>query len=640
MWFRADPSSAALARVGNRAIWLLVTLSACTASIEDKGPRDTPGGGATSMSSGGALTGGGSVSTALGGATSTSGGAAEARGGAPTVTNPSSFGECPAGDAEPGVTPLMKLSTLQYKNTVRDLLTASGLSDVAAELPSVLAGVPDDSTVAFRGLDQRISADHIAAYFKVAVAVGDAATKTSARLTALAGSCATTSPLSATCLDGFLNGFARRALRRPLSSGELAEYEDVAQGSSPKATNAAEALRNVIVTLLMSPRFVNHLEVDGTAIAGRDDYIALDPYVIASRLSYTFWQTLPDDALLAAAADGSLATDEGFQKQLTRVFADARTQQTIWQFWNEWLRFESFTGFVADRPAFQALAKGEQVGVAGHDHFRDMVQEIRDLTELYTWKQPGTFKDLMTSTVSVTRSADLAHLYGVPAWSGSGAYPTFSDGSRVGLLQRAALLASSLETTNPFHRGALIRRAILCDDLPRPDPNTLPPGSLDAPPPSTALTTRQRYQAKVEGNPLCQGCHSAFSNIGYVMEAYDALGRYRTSEQVFDEQTGALVATLPIDTSASIDLTGAGARSVKTPAELNQRILESGKVEGCLSANYFRYALRRDPARDSADACAFQSMQSALAKGDVGLADVFRSIALDSGFRRRKVGAQ
>jgi hypothetical protein len=269
-----------------------------------------------------------------------------------------------------------------------------------------------------------------------------------------------------------------------------------------------------------------------------------------------------------------------------------------------------------------------------------MVQEIRDLTELYTWKQPGTFKDLMTSTVSVTRSADLAHLYGVPAWSGSGAYPTFSDGSRVGLLQRAALLASSLETTNPFHRGALIRRAILCDDLPRPDPNTLPPGSLDAPPPSTALTTRQRYQAKVEGNPLCQGCHSAFSNIGYVMEAYDALGRYRTSEQVFDEQTGALVATLPIDTSASIDLTGAGARSVKTPAELNQRILESGKVEGCLSANYFRYALRRDPARDSADACAFQSMQSALAKGDVGLADVFRSIALDSGFRRRKVGAQ
>ena len=79
--------------------------------------------------------------------------------------------------------------------------------------------------------------------------------------------------------------------------------------------------------LLMSPRFVNHLELDGTPIAGRADDLALDPYEIASRLSYTFWQTLPDDALLAAAADGSLATDAGFAAQLDRVFADPRTQR-------------------------------------------------------------------------------------------------------------------------------------------------------------------------------------------------------------------------------------------------------------------------------------------------------------------------
>lgn len=620
-----------------RTISLLASLSACTASIDEAAPH-----GGSAAAAGAAMAAGGHASagaTSQGASAGASGSSSTVGGSAPVDSSPKLFGDCPAGDPEPGVTPLMKLSTLQYRNTVRDLLSASGLSDVAGELSSQLAAVPDDSSVAFRGLDQRISSDHIMAYFNVASAVGAAATKTSARLTALAGSCASTSPLSASCLDAFLANFARRALRRPLSSEELAEYKDVAQGSSPKAANSAESLRNVLLTLLMSPRFLNHLEVDGAAIAGRNDYIALDPYVVASRLSYTFWQTLPDDTLLAAAADGSLATDAGFQKQLDRVFADTRTQQTIWQFWNEWLRFESFTGFVSDRPAFQSLAQGEQVGVSGHDHWRDMVQEIRDLTELYTWKQAGSFNDLMTSTLSVTKSSDLAHLYGVPAWSGSGAYPSFSDGSRVGLLQRAALLASSLETTNPFHRGALIRRAILCDDLPRPDPNTLPPGSLDAPPPSTALTTRQRYQAKVEGNPLCQGCHSAFSNIGYVLEAYDALGRFRSSEKVFDEQTGALIATLPIDTSASIDLTGAGARNVSSPAELNQRILESGKVEACLSANYFRYALRRDPARDSADACAFQSMQSALSSHDTGLSQVFRSIATSAGFRQRKVGA-
>jgi len=473
----------------------------------------------------------------------------------------------------------------------------------------------------------------------VAVAVGDAATRTSARLTALAGSCAATTPLSSACLEAFLANFARRALRRPLDSQELAEYRDIAKGDSPSAMTAAEAVRNVVVALLMSPRFVNHLELEGAPIGGRADYLQLDAYETASRLSYTFWQTLPDDGLLAAAASGALTSDAGFESELDRVFSDPRTQQTLWQFWNEWLRFESFTGFAADRPAFQALAKGEQLGVAGHDHWRDMVQEIRELTDLYTWKEPGTFLELMTSTVSVTRSADLARLYGVPAWSGSGAYPTFTDGNRSGLLQRAALLASSLEQTNPFHRGSLLRRSILCDNLPQPDANSLPPGSLDPPPPSQGLSTRERFAGKVEGNALCETCHASFSNLGYVMEAYDALGRFRTVERVFDEQTGALVATLPIDTSAVVQIVAGDQRAVSGPAELNQRILESGKVEACLSANYFRYALRRDPSRDSADACAFEVLRSDLSKPGVGLRDVFRRLATTSVFRSKKIGA-
>ena len=556
----------------------------------------------------------------------------------PVPTTPAAFGMCPSNGGEPGPTPLMKLSTFQYRNTVRDLLNASGLSAVATEVAPMLAAIPDDSTVAFRGLDSRISTDHIQGYFNVATAVADGATKTSQRLTSLAGSCAGTSPLAASCLDAFLASFGKRAFRRPLAADEIAEMKDVATGTSPAPANATEAIRNVVVMLLMSPRFANHLELAGTPISGRDDYLALDPYEIASRLSYTFWQTLPDDALLAAAGDGSLATDAGFNTQLDRVFADPRTRDTIWQFWNEWMRFESFTGFSSDRPGFMALAAGENVGVAGHDHWGDMVKEVRDLTDLYTWTQSGTFADLMTSDLSVTKSADLAHLYGVAAWSGSGDYPRFTDGSRRGILQRAALLADNLETTNPFHRGALIRRSILCDNLPRPDANSLPPGSLDPPPVSTALTTRQRFAAKVEGNGLCETCHASFSNLGYVMEAYDALGRFRTMEKVFDEQTGALLATLPIDTTAVPQVILGDMRAVNGPAELNQRLIESGKVEACLSANYFRYALRRDPTRDSADACAYEAMRGGLTSGGA-LAAAFRGIGASTSFRQHKVGA-
>lgn len=586
---------------------------------------------------------GGHGSGAGGGGAITGTGTGGAGAGSPPPTTTDAFGTCPAGGGEPGVSPLIKLSTIQYRNTVRDLLGASGLDAVATEVAPMLAAIPDDSTVAFRGLDTRVSTDHIQGYFNVASAVADAATKTNQRLTALAGSCAATSPLAASCLDAFLASFGKRAFRRPLDTDEIAEMKDVAMGTSPAPANATEAIRNVVVMLLMSPRFVNHLELAGTPVAGSPDpdLLALDPYEIASRLSYTFWQTLPDDALLAAAAatgNDSLATDAGFNTQLDRVFADPRTRDTIWQFWNEWMRFDEFTGFSADRPAFATFAAGENVGVAGHDHWGDMVTEIHDLTDLYTWTQAGTLNALLTSDLSVTKSADLAHLYGVPAWSGSGDYPRFTDGSRTGILQRAALLANSLETTNPFHRGAFIRRSILCDNLPRPDPNSLPPGSLDPPPQSTAMTTRQRYEAKVHGNGLCQSCHDSFSNLGYAMEAYDALGRFRTAEKVYDEQTGALLATLPIDTSGIPQVVLGDMQLVAGPADLNQRIIDSGKVDACLSANYFRYALRRDPTANSADACAYQTMRDGLASGGA-LTAAFRGIASSAGFRQHKVGA-
>ena len=109
-----------------------------------------------------------------------------------------------------------------------------------------------------------------------------------------------------------------------------------------------------------------------------------------------------------------------------------------------------------------------------------------------------------------------------------------------------------------------------------------------------------------------------------------------------DEQTGALVATLPIDTTVVPLVTSGDQRPVTGPAELNQRILESGKVEACLSANYFRYALRRDPTANGADACTFDAMRSNLGAGAGGgpLADTFRKLAVDASFRRRKVGAQ
>jgi hypothetical protein len=531
----------------------------------------------------------------------------------------------------------MKLSTLQYRNTVRDLLARSGAGALAGQLESLLKSVPEDSLgEGFRALDNRTSLEHVQGYFNVGVAVGDAVAKDAALLTSVAGDCAAVSPLSEGCVDGFLNGFVKLAYRRPPSDSERAELKSLNDG----VRTPAEAIRAMLIVVFSSPRFVHHVEIDGTNVSGLADLLQLDAYEIASRLSYTFWQTLPDAELLAAADNGSLASESGFSQQLERVFADPRTRETVWQFWNEWLKLEKFTGFETARPAFQALAEGQFVGEPGHDHYADMVQEVRDLTELFSFGRTAPLSDLLTTDISVTPSADLARLYGVAPWSGGSDYPRLPAGTRAGLLQRAALLVSNLEQTNPFHRGATLRRHLLCDALPQPDPNSLPPGSLDPPPPSAAQTTRQRFQAKVQGNGLCEGCHATFSDMGYVLEAYDALGRYRTTETVFDEQNGEKLAELPIDTVAGVRVTADDQSPVANPQELNQRLVASEKVEACLARHYFEYVNRRPGSDASTDTCVTQDLAQGLKDPAIGLGGSLKRIAQYANFFQRKVGAQ
>lgn len=534
-------------------------------------------------------------------------------------------------------TPLLKLSTTQYRNTVRDLLSKYNLESLLDDVEVAMASVPDDSLGdGFRGLDDRITLEHVQGYFNVGVVIGDALSADPSLVSAIAPVCSGSGALTDACWDDFASGFLQTVYRRPISPTEEALYDTL----KSEALDETAALRAAVIVALSSPRFVYHVEIDGDALGEQDDLLRLDAFEVASRLSYTFWQTMPDDELLEAAADGSLLDEDVYEVQLLRIWEDPRTEATIRQFWAEWLKLEKFTGFEVGRPAFQSLAAGTNLGVDGHDYYADMVQEIHDLTDLFTFESPGPLADLLLTNISVTQSQDLADLYGVEPWGGDGAFPTFPEGERAGLLQRAALLVSNLEQTNPFHRGALIRRAILCDPLPQPDPNELPPGALDPPPFDPGQTTRERFQAKVEGNSLCEGCHNGFSEIGYVMESYDALGRFRTVERVFDEQTGEILGELPIVTTGDARIASVTEEPVSNAAEMNQRIVESGKVESCMAQSYFQYVARRMTEINSYDECVIENLSAVLAEEDGGLASAFQRMARVSTFFAKKVGPQ
>jgi hypothetical protein len=255
------------------------------------------------------------------------------------------------------------------------------------------------------------------------------------------------------------------------------------------------------------------------------------------------------------------------------------------------------------------------------------------LTHHFTFATDGTLSDLFLTDLSFTQSPDLATVYGVPVWDGSSAYPVMPAGERAGLLTRSAFLLSGNHETHPIHRGAEIRRSILCDTLPQPDPSALPEGALTPPEVTDDQTTRQRFEAKT-GNEPCNSCHSQMNPIGFVLESYDALGRFRVEERVIDEATGEELARLPIDSQTTPAIGSDPSVSVDTGLGLSQEVVDSGKTEGCFSRQYFRFTYGRD--EDATDGCALERVRSVLSEGG-SLRDALKGIALDPSFRSRRV---
>ncbi len=540
---------------------------------------------------------------------------------------PTSAFECTPGH-EPSVTPLTRLSVLQYENSLRALFApATGFDPLQAASAALVKLPVDEGQLAFSNQDLRFSEQHLTAWYETADSLAGAIVAAPGVLTAIAGACATQTTPTAACLNGFLDGFAKRAYRRPLTSEERTRYLALNDGTR----DGKELFRSLVFSLLMAPQFLYHPEVNGTAANAAGTLLTLDAYELASRLSFHFWQAPPDDALLAAAADGSLLTDAGYRAQVARLVADARTRETMSRFYAEWFQLGRLTQFPTT-PVFRAFAQGTTIGQPGADHLAAADAEIDALTTHFTWTTDGTLKDLLTTELSLTRSSHLAALYGVTPWDGTSPPPRMPPGQRSGLLTRMAMLTTGTHLTHPIHRGSFVRRRVLCDELPTP-PN-LPPDALIIPPPSAQQTTRQRFEDKVRNEP-CASCHRMMNPIGYVLEQYDALGRHRTAETIFDQASGAVLSTLNVDTSTQPRVIHDDDATVSSPAQLSQLVADSGRVEACFARQYFRFTNRRTEVL--ADNCSLERLRVAVGGPGGSLKNALQDVALDPAFRTRKV---
>lgn len=612
----------------------LVLLGACTSGVTGGDKNGSVSGDDTTGSGSGAGSGmdtGTDTGTGSGAGGSSSGGASgsgdtsgtTAGGGSGGIPRDEVTFECDP-EASPSVSPLRRLTRLQYENSLGDLFGSVGMAGAVDSAESSFAQLPPDgeNESVYIGNDARVTQRHVDAYFGVAESIAGVVTGDAEARAALAGDCANDEPLAEACLSEFVSAFGERVFRRPLSEAEVDRYLELLDSGDP----GQEVLRGTVFQLLMSPQFLYHFEVEGTAVADDEGHLALGPWELASRLSFHFWQSMPDDELFEAARDGSLATDAGFEAQVTRLFDDERTDATLTKFWHEWYQLDGFAGF-ASTPAFAAFSSGVD---ASDSLYQAMLDEVDALVRHYTFETAGTYRDVLASNLIFTTSSELASLYGIEPWDGVGEPPTFSGTERSGLLTRGAMLVEGNELTNPIKRGAFVLRSLLCDDV--HPPSDLPAEALALPEPDPDMSTRQRYEEKT-ASVSCAGCHSQINPFGFVLESFDALGRFRTEELIYDD-TGELQNTVPIDPVVDVEL-GTAEFTVTNPVELNDQLAQSGLVDDCFARQYFRFTYRRD--ESTGDSCALAGIRDAVAPGG-SLKEALRDVALGPSFRQRVVG--
>ncbi|MCH9682689.1 MAG: DUF1592 domain-containing protein [Deltaproteobacteria bacterium] len=537
--------------------------------------------------------------------------------------------------------PLRRLTKVQYENTVRDLLrwALPDEGDAVAELvaPQV-AAVPDDTRQApvglhhggFTRMDQAVHQEHIDATYAVGRAVGAALTQDAARLSTIAGSCAVDDDASndTTCVDDFILRFGERALRRPLDPEETTLYRAVYDADGLTEGADPEAFADVITAMMASPYFLYLIEHGDEPVEGQPGAHALDGYELASRLSYHLWQSPPDDALREAAANGELLTPDGYRAQVDRLFDDPRTRASLAEFHRQWLWLDDLPAMDAlvGNPRFDAFLGEFSPGPQTHEHMAD---EVLAMLEYYTFDVDGTLDDVMSSDLSFARDQDVAQLYGVAPWT-EGEPPVVPDGERFGLLTRAALTASGTANTRPIMKGVFIRTALLCQPIPPPpdNANAMPPA------PDANSSTREVVEQLTEQDGSgCASCHANLINpLGFATENFDALGRVRSEQILFDDE-GRETARRPIDTSSVPQIVVGDDTPSQGVVDVAQQILDSGQLQTCFARQYLRFTHGREEDSEY-DACAIEDLASRL-DASAPLSEVVRAVALRPEFKQR-----
>src|SRR5215471_2137984 len=350
---------------------------------------------------------------------------------APRTTDSPEAGDSPGPSTDIvtiGSSPLRRLTNAEYLNAPHDLFPNS--SPPVPELPADIPVAGFDNAAE----SQQPSDVRIARYEEIANLYAEAATTDSVSVTALTA-CAdwSTAELANACAAKFVQQVGRRLFRRPLSDDESQRF--VSQFRAwQTAVDFPGAAQLTLSAMLQSPQFLYRPEPVPTG-APRGAAVPVEAYAMASRLSFLLWQSIPDEALLQAAAEGQLATDEQLHAQAERMLDDPRGKRSLWSFHRQWLALDRILlseGSMRTPSVDPQWTTATQASALAESQL--FVENIL--------AQGGTFRDLMTSQRAWV-NGEMARIYGLdtPEDPMSWTEVTLPSSERAGLLTRTAFLA-------------------------------------------------------------------------------------------------------------------------------------------------------------------------------------------------------
>jgi|688.fasta_scaffold24134_7 hypothetical protein len=333
-----------------------------------------------------------------------------------------------------------------------------------------------------------------------------------------------------------LGRFLRKAYRRSIAPEELEKLAQWVDQMTAAGDKWESAMQIAMQAVLCSPKFLFRVELDDQP--ANTQLRKLDPFAVASRLSYFLWSSMPDDALLDSAEKGTL--EQELPTHIARMLADPRSSALVQSFSTQWLQIQRLESFAVDTqmfPSFNAKLKSAMLRET-ELFFESILKENRSVLELidsdYTFLNEPLAKHYgISDTVGNWIGQSASKPDGKPIQGESFQRVFLQDRNRGGLITQASVLAvtSNPTRTSPVKRGRWILEQFLGAPPPPPPPNVpeLPSKAEDV---STA-SLRKRMEVHRQ-NPACANCHAKMDPIGFALENYDAVGAFRTKDGSFD----------------------------------------------------------------------------------------------------------